>query len=102
MFWKQEPKIEVVTTMTEVELASKLAELMGDVESIEITKEGVKEVFQQMGRIDGLLDFLRDVMMNDIKRYFNAATDREREIIRGGYSRTAYIRGLVIDALKKT
>ncbi len=102
-FWK--PKIKVVEVdrqLGEVELASRLADLMGDIDSVEIAKEGTKEIFAQLANVDGLMDFLRDTMVNDIKRYFSAQTDRERDIVRGGFYRTAYIRSQVLDSMKNS
>ncbi len=82
--------------MNEIELSAALAEKMGDIQSVEITKDGAKEIYAQMGNIDGLLDHLRDTMVNDIKRYFAAQTDIERSIIRGAFSRTSYFRSLIL------
>lgn len=82
--------------LNEVELSAALAAKMGDIQSIEITKDGAKEIYASMGNIDGLLDHLRDTMVNDIKRYFAAQTDAERQIIRGAFSRTSYFRSLIL------
>lgn len=101
-FW-QVPVIKIVEVdrpMDEIELASKLAELMGDLDSVEITKDGAKEIYRAIGNVDGLLDHLKDIMLNDIRRYFAAQTEKERDIIRGGYSRTAYLRSQVLDQFK--
>ena len=101
-FKKTEIKVvEVDRVMNEIELASKLANLLGDVDSVEITKEGTKELFQAMSSVDGLADFFRDTMMNDIRRYFAAQTDHERDIIRGGFARTSYLRAQLLDVMRK-
>ena len=87
--------------LNEVELAAQLAEKLGDIDSLDITTEGAQQIFDQLAGVDGLLDFLRDTMVNDIKRYFAAQTDKERDIIRGGYSRTAYLRDSILDKMNK-
>ncbi len=94
MWWQKEE-------MNEIELAAALAEKLGDIQSVEITKDGAKEIYQHMGNIDGLLDHLRDTMVNDIKRYFAAQTDIERSIIRGAFSRTSYFRSQIMIAIGK-
>jgi hypothetical protein len=94
--------IEIDRDLTEIELATKLAEKLGDIDAIEITSEASVEIFRALGNVDGLLDYLRDTMCNDIKRYFAATNDKDRDIIRGGFSRTSYIRARILDGLNKT
>lgn len=102
-FW--EPKIvikivEVERQMDEVELASKLAELLGDLNSVDLTKDGAKDIYRDMGRIDGSIDAYKEIMMNDIKRYFAAQTEKERDTIRGAFARTAYLRSQMLDSTR--
>lgn len=96
MFFNKEKATEPVE-LSESELALRLAKLLGDTDSVEITEDGIAEIIEQLSRIDGLQDFLRDIMVKDIHRYFAAQTDNERAIIRGGFSRTSYIRSLILD-----
>lgn len=96
MWFPWQTGVNVERPMGEVELASKLAALTGDIESIEIAKEGKEEIFTDLAGVDGILDFLRDTMVNDIKRYFAAQNDHERDLIRGAFSRTAYLRSQVL------
>lgn len=84
--------VEVDRDLTEIELGSRLAEKLGDIDSLNLTAEGVNQVFSDLSRVEGLLDFLRDTMVSDIRRYFAAQTEKERDIIRGGFSRTAYLK----------
>lgn len=104
-FKKPEPEIiiktiEVDRELNEQELAGRLAMLLGDTDSVEMTKDATKEIFTAMGGIDGILDYLRDTMVADVKRYFAAQNDHDRDIIRGGFSRTAFLRSQIIDSLK--
>lgn len=91
--------------MTEEQLAGKLAIIMGDVDSIDITPDGVKEIYKMMGTIDGLMDHLKDTMVKDIQRYFavpdGPTGDHDRAVIRGAFARTAYFRSLILTETKK-
>jgi len=99
--WK--PFVKVVDReMDEIELSSKLANLLGDIESVEIVTEAQKQIFKDLAGVDGLLDYLRDTLVNDMKRYFGAQSEKERDIIRGGFSRTAYIRSRILDSIKNS
>ncbi len=102
-FWKPVVKvIQVDRPMDEIELAGKLAGLVGDIDSIDITKDGVKEIYNQLAGVDGLLDHLRDTMKTDIQRYFAAGSEHDRDLIRGAFLRTAYMRSLLLDNINKT
>lgn len=95
MFFNKRNVIEQ-KELSESELALRMAKLLGDTNSVEIAEDGIAEIVEQLSRIDGLQDFLRDIMVKDIHRYFAAQTDNERAIIRGGFSRTSYIRSLIV------
>jgi hypothetical protein len=104
MWWQ--PKIivktiEIEKDSTESELSFKLANKLGDLTAVEITTEGVDQLFTQLSGVDGLLDYLADTMRADINRYFSAVTDKDRDIIRGAFSRTAFIRAALLDKLRK-
>jgi hypothetical protein len=82
MFKKKEEKVDVISSL-------------GNWEGVEIEKIGNPELYSDMAKIDGLHEFFRETMINDIKRYFAAQTDRERDIIRGAFSRTNYLKNLL-------
>lgn len=98
-FWKMQKEL------TEEQLAGKLALIMGDVDSIDITKEATQEIYKIMGTIDGLLDHLKDTMVKDIQRYFaipdGPTGDHDRAVIRGAFARTSYFRSLILTEPKK-
>lgn len=96
---------EIVVDYTEVELAAMLANKLGDLDDVEITSDGVKEIFSEMAGIDGLLNYFKDTMAKDIKRYFSVPDgpigDHDRAIIRGAFSRTAFLRAQCLDKLSR-
>lgn len=85
---------------TEVELATELARITGDFDSIDISTDTSKTLFQDLARVEGFSEYLKETMSNDIKRYFSAQTDHERNVIRGGFSRTSYLRARLLDSNK--
>jgi hypothetical protein len=93
---------KVVVDYNEIELAAMIADKLGDVDSMDITKEGVSEIYDALSGIEGLVDYLSDTMNKDIRRYFAAQTDKERDLIRGAFARTSYIRALVLDRKEKS
>lgn len=82
---------------TEAEFYLKFAEILGDVESKDIVPEAVTQIFNDVSMVDGFSEYLKDTLKNDLHRSFAAQNDRERDIIRGGFSRTAYILGKLLD-----
>lgn len=69
---------------------------IGNIEDINLTKEGEDTILADLAGIDGILDYLRDTMSKDIKRYFAAQTEKERDIIRGAFARVAYLRAEIV------
>lgn len=49
------------------------------------------EMFAEMRKIQELPEMWREVMADDIKRYFNATTPMEQCMIKGAYFRTKWI-----------
>lgn len=60
-----------------------------------ISREEEFVIFEQMNKIEGLDDYLRNTMSKDVKRYFQASSEKEREQVRGAYARALYFRGLL-------
>jgi hypothetical protein len=55
-----------------------------------------RKVFEDVRGSDNLLEWCRETMAMDMKRYFSAVDDESRAQIKGAFSRTAYIRGLLV------
>lgn len=51
-----------------------------------IDKDEEKIIFTELTKIEGIQDYLKAVMANDIKRYF-VAPKEQQEYIKGGYDR---------------
>ncbi len=93
MWGKQETR-----EYTASELAYKLAESLGDINSLSLPDEKEQaKIYKELNTIEGLVDMLRDTMVQDMRRYFAAQTDKERDIIRGGFARTAYWVARILD-----
>lgn len=76
-----------------------LQEFVAEVENpldIQIDTEFEQAIFESLGSVDGLLEFLRDAMAKDMQRYFDAPDDDSRMRIKGAFQRTAYLRKRII------
>lgn len=93
-FWN-EPEGIAIETFTDIELAAELCRRLGDLDSTTITQKEGEKIYKELGGIDGFVELLRDTMVNDIRRYFAAQTEKERDIIRGGFARTAYWKAII-------
>ncbi len=65
---------------------------LGNLEENSLTKEQEVLVFKALSMVDGIQEFFRDTMAKDLRRYFVAQDDKEREMIRGAFLRTEYMR----------
>lgn len=59
-----------------------------------LTRHEEFELFEKMSAIDGIEEYLRDMMSRDLKRYF-AATKDQQDQIRGAYMRAMYFRAML-------
>lgn len=86
---------------TEEELCVMLANLT-EITDDEIDKKTEEEIFSSIKKIEGFTAYLKNATMKDVQRYFGATTEDERQLIRGSFARTNYIRGKIITVgLKK-
>lgn len=83
------------------ELLNELVTLTGNPFDIEYDEKEAVRVIIDIGKVDGAMEFLIAMMGRDIKLYFNAQTDLDRAQIKGAYSRTAWIRGIIKNANEK-
>lgn len=60
-----------------------------------VTEAEVTEMFKTYGENDLFLRFLRDLCSNDIRLYFQASNDVDRNVIRGAHRRTHYFISLI-------
>lgn len=68
-----------------------MAKLIGDPTEYTIEKKQEEAFFNDLSRVDGVREFLKATMAKDMQRDFGATPD-QRQIIRGAFARTAYIK----------
>jgi len=61
----------------------------------EVSEADILEMFKTYGENKTFTRFLRDICARDIKLYFQAATDEERNQIRGAHARTNFFLALI-------
>lgn len=66
---------------------------------IKVDRDSEKKLFEKLAEVEGFADYLREMLSNDIIRYFKATTPMEQLMARGAYSRTLYLKSLL--SLKK-
>jgi len=65
-----------------------------------IDKKLEEAVFDDLRKIDSFQEYLQVTLGLDMKRYFSASTDAEREQIKGAFGRTAYLSGKIAGVKK--
>jgi len=79
-------------TFTIEELESELLGRYGDILGTIIDKKLEDKIFQELKNIDGLPNYLQAMLNKDIIRYFSAQEDNSRDLIRGAFVRTLYLK----------
>ncbi len=74
------------------ETVEEMLQDLGNIEDNALSQEQEILVFKGLSQVEGLQEFLRDTMVKDLRRYFIAQNDKEREMIRGAFLRTEYFR----------
>ena len=86
---------------TENELGSMLSQLLGDVTEYSIEPAQEKEIFEKLREINGIHDYFRAMIAKDIQRYFMAASDSQRDQVKGAFGRTIYLKNKVSGKIQK-
>jgi hypothetical protein len=60
-----------------------------------VSRQDEFQIFDEISKIEGIENYLRDTMARDVKRYFTASDDHGRDQVRGAYARTMYWRSLL-------
>lgn len=66
-----------------------------------IDKKVEKELFEKLVEVEGFMEYLRATCEADIHRYFTATNEKERDMIRGAYSRALYFKSLLVNKADK-
>lgn len=82
------------------EILLELVDAMDVDMSIGMDKKFETEVFSTLKGSKGFTEYLLETMNQDLKRFFSASSE-EQSGIRGAFSRTAYLRGKLINAENK-
>jgi hypothetical protein len=78
-------------------------EIKGGVKQADDTSEDIK-VFDDMSKIDGIIEYFEKTMARDLMRYFNQQDDSSRGNVKGHYYLAKYLRDRILksrDSLQK-
>jgi hypothetical protein len=81
--------------LTEQEAFEQYLGVIGNPMDVDLDKDETVRLFAELAKVDGIDDYLRDTMGEDLKRYWLAQDDLARAQVKGAYSRTMYFRGLL-------
>lgn len=84
-----------INELTIEELESELISRYGNLADSILEKDLEEKILDDLRKIDGLPKFLQGFMNMDIIRYFQAQDDNSRNIIRGAYQRTMYLKNKI-------
>lgn len=77
------------------ELLEMLVEAIGNPFEVELSQDEIVSIISQWGQVDGSNELLHGILGRDVINYWKAKSDLERENVRGGFTRTAWIRGVM-------
>lgn len=81
--------------LTEEDIYNLIVDHYEELFDSEYDKKEEKKLFDTLSKMEGFGAYLKATLGMDIKRYFKAVTEPERWQIRGAFSRTLYLRGLL-------
>ena len=89
---------KAVTTgpYTEGDLEVLLLESYDDIIDDGIEKAEEEVILKQVGDVEGFVQYMRKMANNDMRRYFAAVTDKDRDVIRGAFARTVYLKNRAV------
>lgn len=81
--------------LTDTVLETMLCEKIGDVFDYKLDPKVEKGIFADVSKVDFIMEYLRATMAKDIQRYFAAPDEKQRDIIRGAFARTVYLKSRI-------
>lgn len=81
--------------LTEDEVLDLYIQTVDNPLSYNVTNEDTIEMFKALSRVDGFDEYLRACMGDDIKLYFAASDEKQRDQVRGAYRRAIYFRSML-------
>lgn len=85
---------------TQDEILSEYIGTLADID-LDIDKEVERKMFQDLKKVDGFLEWLDKVVAQDLRKYFDAPTQRHQDVIRGNIARTIDLKKRSVDSDKK-
>lgn len=77
---------------SEDELLDQLSQVIGNPMEVQVDPDDHVRIIDEMSRIDGIQEFFRASMGIDMRLYFLAKSDKERDIVRGHFNCLAWLR----------
>lgn len=77
------------------EILAELVAAMDNPVAASVSKEQEQEIGKALSEVEGLHSFLKETMGADMRRYFSAAPEEQKQI-KGAFARTAYIYSLTV------
>ena len=69
---------------------------IGNTTESSIDKEFAAEIFASLSKFDGVVEYMEQTMAEDVKRYFNAVDDTDRNQIKGHFAFASYMRSQIL------
>lgn len=88
------------SSITEADIYKYLGRVVGNPVDYDMPKKLEDNIFEDLSRVDGIMDYLKATMAMDMQRDF-AATADQKDMIHGAFSRTAYLRSKILAARDK-
>lgn len=60
-----------------------------------VSEAEIMQVMSDLGDTGTFPKMLRDMCAQDVRLYFNATSERDRNVVRGGHDRTLYLLSLI-------
>lgn len=77
--------------LTEEFLSWELAKMIGNPNDYSIEKKQEEQFFQDLAKIDGVMEYLSATAAKDMQRYF-AAPQGQQDVVKGAFARTVYLK----------
>lgn len=89
---------------SEDELLDQLSQVIGNPMEVQVDAEDHVRIIDEMSKIDGIQEFFRASMGIDMRLYFLAKSDKERDIVRGHFNCLAWLRKQMknVESIKTT
>lgn len=84
---------------TQDEILSEYIATVSEIDT-DIDTEVQRKMFQDLKNVDGFLDWLDKIIASDLRKYFDAPSQRHQDVIRGNITRTVDMKKRTIESDK--